>query len=297
MTYQFNLFCNLKSLAPRLAFVAFFAASAPVLAQDAAAPALIDPNTVIATVNGETITEGDLAYAAEDLAQELANVPPQQQKVFLTSVLIDMKVMAKAARDAQLQDTEVFKRRLSYLEDRSLRRAYFAERISNQVTPEAIADAYASFTEGFEPQEEVRARHILVTEEDDIKTIRAEIEAGKPFEEAAAEKSTDGSAANGGDLGYFRRGQMVGPFEEAAFALEPGQVSAPVQSQFGWHLIKLEDKRVSAPPTLEEVTPQLSQQVLIDAFNGAVTELKSGATIDVADPDMAAAIAAQEQGQ
>jgi len=90
---------------------------------------------------------------------------------------------------------------------------------------------------------------------------------------------------------------MVGPFEEAAFALEPGQVSAPVQSQFGWHLIKLEDKRISAPPTFAEVEPQLKQQVLIEAFNGAVSKLKESAKVEVADPDMAAAIAAQEQEQ
>lgn len=297
MKSSFKLFRDTKFLLSVGASLAFFAASQPVLAQQNAAPAQVDPATVIATVNGETITEGDLAYAAEDLAQELANIPAQQQKVFLVSVLIDMKVMAKAARDAQLQNSDVFKRRQKYLEDRSLRRAYFAEKIASKVTPESVQAAYDEYVSGFTPQEEVRARHILVPELEDSKSIKAEIDAGKPFEDAAAEKSIDGSAQNGGDLGYFGRGQMVAPFEEAAFALEPGQVSAPVQSQFGWHLIKVEDKRQSAPPAFEQVQQQLSQQILIDAFNGEVETLKDSASIEVADPDMAAAIAAQEQAQ
>lgn len=264
---------------------------ATALAQDAAAPG---PDTVIATVGGEAITESDLAFAAEDLAQELNNVPPNERRSFLTSVLIDMKVMAQAARAENMQETEVFQRRQKYLEDRSLRRAYFAEKIGANVTPDALQSAYSVAVADFEPQEEIRARHILVTEEADIQSIKAEIDAGKPFEAAAAENSIDGSAQNGGDLGYFVKGQMVPPFEEAAFALEPGQVSAPVQSQFGWHLIKLEDRRMSSPPPFEQLAPQLQQQVLFETFDAAMKELKGTATIEVVDPQIAEALAASE---
>lgn len=288
---------NTNILAKRLpvfgvAVIMAFALSNQGFAQTAPAP--VDPNTVLVTVGDDTITEGDLAYAAEDLSQELANVPPQQQRTFLTSVLIDMRVMAKAARAADLQNSEVFKRRLKYLEDRSLRRAYFSEKIANQVTPEAIQTAYDKIVADFKPQEEVRARHILVASEEDAKSIRAEIEAGKPFETAASEKSTDGSAQNGGDLGYFARGQMVGPFEDAAFALKVGEVSQPVQSQFGWHLIKLEDRRQSAAPTLQQIEPQLRQQVLIEAFNAEVQTLKAKTEVSVKDPEIAAALATEE---
>lgn len=266
-------------------------ASVGAFAQDAAAPG---PDTVIATVNGEAITESDLAFAAEDLAQELNNVPPNERRSFLASVLIDMKVMAKAARDENMQNSEVFQRRQKYLEDRSLRRAYFAEKIGTTVTPEAIQAAYDAAIADFQPQEEVRARHILVIEEADSLSIKAEIDAGKPFETAAAEKSIDGSAQNGGDLGYFGKGQMVPPFEAAAFALQPGEVSDPVQSQFGWHLIKLEDRRLSGPPALEQLAPQLQQQVLFENFDAVMQELKGSVAIEVVDPQIAETFAANE---
>lgn len=275
-----------------VSIIAFASISVTTLAQEQAAA--VDPDAVVAIVGGEAITEADLAFAAEDLTQELGNVSPAERRSFLASVLIDMKVMARAARNENMQDSEVFRRRQRYLEDRALRRAYFAEKIGQQVTQEAVQAAYDEMVSGFEPREEVRARHILVADEGDANSIRAEIEAGKPFEIAASENSLDGSAQNGGDLGYFGAGQMVPPFEAAAFALEIGAVSAPVQSQFGWHLIKLEDRRQSAPPPLEQVGQQLQQQVLLKAFDDTIKALKEGVVIEVADPEMEAALNASE---
>ncbi|UJQ93844.1 peptidylprolyl isomerase [Mariluticola halotolerans] len=284
----------IKSLGVCVALLGMCAAPQALYAQEQAATP--SPDSVVATVDGEAITEGDLAFAAEDLAQEMQNIPPQGRRSFLTSVLIDMKVMAKAARAENMQDSDVFRRRQKYLEDRSLRRAYFAEKIGTQVTEESVKAAYDKLVAGFEPQDEIHARHILVAEEADAKTIRAEIEGGKPFEVAAMENSIDGSSKNGGDLGYFVKGQMVPPFEAAAFALEPGQVSEPVQSQFGWHLIKLEDRRQSAPPPLEQVAPQLQQQVLFEAFNASMTTLKNNVDIEIPDAALAAEIEKNNQG-
>ncbi|MHB1110047.1 MAG: peptidylprolyl isomerase [Devosia sp.] len=285
---------------------AMAAATLPAVAQDTpAAPAAeapaatISPDTVVASVGGETITEADIAFAAEDLQQELAQMPPEERRPFLVTVLIDMKVMAKAAREQQMDQTETFKRRLQYLEERALRRAYFAETIAAGVTPEAVQKAYDAFAAGFQPQEEVRARHILVATKEDADAIEAELAAGKPFEQLATEKSTDPSGAqNGGDLGFFSRGMMVKPFEDAAFALtEPGQVSEPVESQFGWHIIKLEEKRQSQPPTLEEVGPQLQQQVMFEAFETSVSMLKQGLTIDIPDAALAEGVKRQSEQQ
>ncbi len=284
----------IKSLGVCVALLGMCAAPQALYAQEQAATP--SPDSVVATVDGEAITEGDLAFAAEDLAQEMQNIPPQGRRSFLTSVLIDMKVMAKAARAENMQHSDVFRRRQKYLEDRSLRRAYFAEKIGTQVTEESVKAAYDKLVAGFEPQDEIHARHILVAEEADAKTIRAEIEGGKPFEVAAMENSIDGSSKNGGDLGYFVKGQMVPPFEAAAFALEPGQVSEPVQSQFGWHLIKLEDRRQSAPPPLEQVAPQLQQQVLFEAFNASMTTLKNNVDIEIPDAALAAEIEKNNQG-
>jgi peptidyl-prolyl cis-trans isomerase C len=277
------------------------------LAQDATAPAApaaeaapaVTPDTVVATVGGETITEGDLAFAAEDMQQDLQQIPPEERKAFLTAVLIDMKVMAKAARDAQMDQTDVFKRRLNYLEERALRRAYFTESIAAKVTPEAVQTAYNEFTAGFTPQEERHAQHILVTTKEDADAIKNELATGKPFEVLAMEKSIDPSAAqNGGDLGFFQRGQMVKPFEDAAFGMtEVGQVSDPIQSEFGWHVIKLLEIRQSAPPPLDEVAPRLQQQVMLKAFEDSIGTLKAGLTIDIPDATLAAGVQRQSQSQ
>jgi peptidyl-prolyl cis-trans isomerase C len=261
-----------------------------------AAPA-VTPDTVVATVGDATITEADIAFAAEDLQQELQQIPPADRKAFLVTVLIDMKVMAQAARAQQMDQTDIFKRRLQYLEERALRRAFFSEKIAAEVTDEAVQAAYDDYVAGFQPQEEVRASHILVATREDAEAIKAELETGKPFDALAREKSTDPSAAqNGGDLGFFGRGMMVRPFEEAAFALtEPGQLSEPIESQFGWHLIKLVEKRQSAPPTLDSLRPQLQQQVMFKAFEDSVGTLKQGIEIDIPDPELAEGVNRQSE--
>ena len=265
-------------------------------AAEAPAPA---PDAVVATVGSETITEADIAFAAEDLQQELSQMPPEERRAFLVTVLIDMKVMAKAAREQQMDQTETFKRRLEYLEERALRRAYFSDKIAAGVTPEAVQAAYDQFVASFQAQEEVHARHILVATKEDAEAIKAELAAGKPFELLAMEKSTDPSGTqNGGDLGFFSRGMMVKPFEDAAFALtEPGQLSEPIESQFGWHIIKLEEKRQSQPPSLEEVGPQLQQQVMFKAFEDSVGALKQGLAIDIPDAALAEGVKRQSEQQ
>jgi peptidyl-prolyl cis-trans isomerase C len=251
---------------------------------------------VVATVGNETITEADLNFAAEDLAQDLAQMPAQERRAFLLRVLIDMKVMAGAAKTAGMDQTPLFAQRLNYLKERALRRAYFADAIAAQVTEEAVRKEYDAFVAQFKPQEEIHARHILVETKEEADAIEAELKAGGDFAAIAQEKSIDpGSGANGGDLGFFGKGMMVPEFETAAFALaNPGDVSEPVQSQFGWHIIKLEEKRQSQPPTFEQIAPQAQQQVLMRAFNQKVEELMSGVTIDVTDPQLKAAMDAQD---
>jgi len=285
----------LLAAAPALAAYAQDAVAAPEAPAAAQAPS-IDPDTVVATVGGQDITEADLGFAAEDMAQDLAQMPPDQRRPFLLRVLIDMKVMSNAAREAGMDKTDLFAKRLSYLEERALRRAYFADAIAGSVTEQSVRDAYDAFTADFQPQEEIHARHILVKTEDEAKAIKAEIDGGADFATLAKENSIDPGAANGGDLGFFGKGMMVPPFEQAAFALtEPGQVSDPVQSQFGWHIIKLEEKRMSAPPAFEQVAQQLQQQALMKAFGDKVDALMDGVEIDIADPALAAALNAQDQ--
>ncbi len=289
----------------RAASLAVLLTAAPALsafAQDAAAPAAeaeaVDPSTVVATVGDETITEGDLAFAAEDMAQDLAQMPPEERRAFLVRILIDMKVMSKAARDAGMDQTEIFAQRREYLEERALRRAYFAEAIAGAITQEAVQAEYDAYVAQFTPADEVRASHILVESEDLANDLKAQLDGGADFATLAREHSIDPGAANGGDLGFFGRGMMVQPFEEAAFALaEAGDISAPVQSQFGWHIISLTEKRQSAPPAFEQVAPQIQNQLLMDSFTAKVDELMSGVTVDIADPDLKARFDAQEAAE
>ena len=276
------------------------AMAAPAIAQDAAptaeAPAAVSPDAVVATVGGEPITEADLSFAAEDLTQELSQMPPEQRKPFLLRVLIDMKVMAKAGQDAGMAETPLFQQRLAYLQDRALRRAYFADTIANSVTEEAVRTEYDKFVADFVPADEIRASHILVPTEEEANAVKAELDGGADFATLAKAKSIDPGAANGGDLGFFGPGMMVAPFEAAAFALtDVGQVSAPVQSQFGWHVIRLEEKRQSSAPAFEQVAAQLQQQLLMSTFDETVAALMAGVAIDIPDAALKAAVDSQTE--
>lgn len=263
-----------------------------------AAPAPIDPAAVVATVGDMTITEADLGFAAEDLQQQLQQIPVEERRAFLVNVLIDMKVMAKAARDAGMNNDDIFKRRLSYLEDRTLRRDYFTDKVAAAITEDSVKAAYDEFTKTFVPAEEVHARHILVATEEEAKAIKADLDGGKPFEVLAMEKTTDPSGKqNGGDLGFFQKGMMVPEFEAVAFTLEPGKISDPVKSQFGWHIIKVEEKRMSAPPPMEQVAQQLSQQVMMKAFDDTMATLKKDLPVSIPDATLAAAVQKQAEGE
>ncbi|OAM77824.1 peptidylprolyl isomerase [Devosia elaeis] len=289
-----NFSLRLLRAASLVALLATLPAGA-VLAQE---DAIANADAVVAVVGGQNITEADLAFAAEDMAQDLSQMPPEERRAFLVRILIDMKVMSQAAREAGMDQTEIFAQRQKYLEERALRRAYFNEAIAGAVTEEAARAEYDAFVQQFEPQEEVRASHILVETEEKANELKAEIDGGADFAELARENSIDPGAANGGDLGFFGRGMMVQPFEEAVFALaNPGDVSTPVQSQFGWHVIKLEEKRDSAPPSFEQVAPQIQNQLLMRSFTEKVDALMEGVEINIEDPELKAKFDAQEAAE
>ena len=249
------------------------------------------PDTVVATVGGEPITEADLAFAAEDIGADLNQIPPDQLRAVLLAQMIDLKLMAQAGDKQGLQNDQLFKLRLEYLTDRALRRAYTKVAISDTITPEAIKAEYDKQIAAIPDEDEVHARHILVSTEEDAKAIKAELDAGADFITLAKAKSIEPNAAqSGGDLGYFKRGVMVKPFADAAFAMQVGEISAPVQTQFGWHIIKVEDRRPAAKPTLEEMTQQIGQQLYVAKYRALFDELRAGATIDIPDAALAAQV-------
>lgn len=243
--------------------------------------------TVVATVNGKTITEADLEIARNDFGENLAQYPEDQRRNILIDVLVNLQLLAAEAEKTGLASTPAFERRLAYVRARTLRDSYFETEIEGDITDETMRAAYDEQIGSIEQPEEVSARHILVDTEEDAKAVVEALNDGADFATLATEKSTGPSAQNGGDLGFFEKGMMVPAFAEAAFALDVGSISAPVQTQFGWHVIKVEEKRTKPAPAFEEIESQLREFLIRNKFAEVITKLKEGATIDiVADPDM-----------
>ncbi|MGB3875206.1 peptidylprolyl isomerase [Shinella zoogloeoides] len=261
-----------------VALVAIVAAGGIARAQDAAA----DP--VVAKVGAVEIHESELKLGMAGLDPQLANLPDDQKRVAALSSIIDVKLLAADADKEGLQDTADFKQRLAFLTDRELHNAYFKKHVVDAVTPEEVKARYEKEIAAIEPQDEIRARHILVKTEEEAKAIIKDLDAGKDFVEIAKEKSTDPNKSEGGDLGYFAKGRMVPEFEAAAFALEKGAYSKePVKTQFGYHVIKVEDKRKQQPPALDQVEPQVRQLVMRDKYLELLEKAKAAAPIDITD--------------
>lgn len=261
-----------------LAGALMFAASAAAQAPDG------DPERVIARAGEVEITESDLAVALADPSLALPNVEEPQRRETIIAYLIDLKLGARAAAEAGIADTPDFERRLDYFREKLLLDDYLEARVAEQVTEEAARALYDQTMAGVTPQEEVRASHILTPDEEAAQAVAARLAAGEDFETVAREASQDpGSAANGGDLGYFTRDRMVAPFAEAAFALEVGAVSDPVQSQFGWHVIKVEDRRQQQPPSFEAMREQIDNFLARRAQQELILALRDGVVIERLD--------------
>lgn len=247
-----------------------------------------EPGDVVAKVGDAEITEADLAFAAQDLGQELQRFPPAQWRKLLLDVMIDMELMAHAAREAELEKDPDFQKQLEFLKLRALRNAYLGQKIDGEITEDDVKAAYDKQFADYEGPEELNASHILVKEKAEAEEIIKQLDEGADFAELAREKSTGPSGPNGGSLGYFTKGQMVKPFEEAALVLEPGSYTKePVETQFGWHVIKLVDKRRQEKPALEEVAQGLRQQLMREAYDARMAELKDQVTIEILDEALA----------
>jgi peptidyl-prolyl cis-trans isomerase C len=279
--------------------LAIFPFAGPAAAQDGqgAAPAASGTaaddtgadraDEVFATVDGKPITAGDLLVVAEDYARQLGAAPENVQVGELLNILIDMRLLARAAEEAGFGDDATVKRRIAFARTRALRDAYLRDQALKAVTDESVRAQYDKEVADFEPQDELHLRHILVETEDEGKEIIADIEAGGDFAEIAKEKSKDpGSGPKGGDLDFVSRGVTVPEFEDAAFALEVGEITeAPVKSQFGWHVIKLEDKRKSSPPEFATEQTRIRNEMLRAFVTARIAELRAAADIEIVEPE------------
>jgi peptidyl-prolyl cis-trans isomerase C len=260
--------------------------SGPLYAQDK------DP--LIAKVNGVEIHQSDLAVA-EDEAGQIPPMSPEAKQDYLVQFVADMILVSKAAQDKKFGDSADFKRKLEFARKKLLMEGLLQSIGKEAVTDEAMRKVYDEAIKQIGDEKEVHARHILFRTpagdeksgkdaEDKVKAVIVRLKKGEDFAKVAGEVTEDPSGkANGGDLGYFTKDQMVPEFSEAAFKLEPGQISDPVKTQFGWHVIKIEDKRTKQAPKFEDVKPQIENFVVRKAQAELVTKLRADAKIERTD--------------
>ena len=254
-------------------------AASGAIAQDSGATQESDP--IVARVNGAPVHQSELITAARQLPAQYQATMDQVLPILLER-LIDLRLIGEAGRAEGLAEDAQVKSRVQQAENRIIGEIYLEQQVSAQVTDERIRGRYEEIVESTPPSEEIKARHILLkTEQEARDTINA-LDTGVAFVELAEERSTGPSASKGGDLGYFTADQMVAPFSEAAFAMEPGSYSKePVETQFGFHVILVEDRRKKEPPTFDDLEGQIREELAGQAVKDLVQGLREKAEIEI----------------
>jgi peptidyl-prolyl cis-trans isomerase C len=257
------------------AFLALCLAAGAALAQPA-------QNPVVARVEGQEIRFSDLEDAAAQLPEELRGAPPAMLYPLLLDQLIAQKAIVAAARARGLERDPEVARRIALATEEVLQQAILRREVAPATTEEALRARFQRDLAARPPEEEVRARHILVpTEAEARRALEEARRPGADFAEVVRRHSTGPGSREGGDLGFFKREDMIPEFAEAAFALRPGEISAaPVRTQFGWHVIRVEERRAVAPPSFEEVREQVRQAAFEEAVNAAVERFRGAARVE-----------------
>ncbi len=237
---------------------------------------------VVAKVDGTVITEEDVKIALEELTPTLPReMDAAQRRSYAVDYLIDLKIVAAQATKDKIADTADFKKRLTQTSDRLLMEALLTREGEKGATEDAMKKFYDETIKGLKPAVEVKARHILVEKEEEAKAAVERIKKGEDFAKLAGELSKDpGSGKEGGDLGWFEKDRMVPEFAEAAFKLDKGGVSEIVKTQFGFHIIKVDDKRDKAPPAYDGVKEQLKKYMTQKAQQDFVLKLREAAKVE-----------------
>jgi len=259
------------------------AAETPAASPSPVPASPVPASQVLATVNGAKITQGDLETATEDLGQ---NLPPQlkgkAKEAYLLDYLIDGQLVVGKAQSDKLDQTPEYKEKLAYLQNKALMELVLEDVAKKATTDENLHKTYDEAAKAQKSETEIHARHILVPTEDEAKAALKRVKGGEDFAKVAKEVSKD-PGSEGGDLGWFTKDRMVPEFADAAFKLQDGQISDPVKSQFGWHIIKLEGHRQKAFPPFDEVKQQLVRYVVQKAQSELIVKLRDGAKIERTD--------------
>ena len=289
---------TIRSFGALLAFLLATAATGPTAAQEnppatgttaeqATPPAAVPPpDTVVAIVNGTKVTRADVIASAKSLPAEYQS---KIDAIFpaLIDRMVDLTLLAEEGRKQNLQNDAEVKARIEQVTNQVIQEVVIRRQLQKEMTEDAIKARYEKFVAEQPAQTEIRASHILVASEEEAKAIITQLAGGADFATIAKEKSTDPSAKqNGGDLGYFTAGDMVPEFSQAVFAMEKGESSkTPVKSQFGWHVIKVVDKRPKAPPTLEETHSHIEELLSSELLTAYLASLRTTAKVEKFNPD------------
>jgi peptidyl-prolyl cis-trans isomerase C len=240
---------------------------------------------VLAKIDGVPITEDDVNDALQDIGPGLPQKldgPARQQ--YALDYLIDMKLVAKKAAADKMDADAAFTRRMAYYHDKLAMEALLTDVAAKAATDEAEHKAYDEAAKAQPPVPELHARHILLPTEEEAKAALARVKKGEDFAKVATELSKD-PGGEGGDLGWFTKDKMVPEFADAAFKMEPGQVSDPVKSQFGWHIIKVEEKRMKTFPSFDQVKDQAARYVVQKAQSDLIQQLRQNVKIERTEPE------------
>jgi len=254
-------------------------------------------DSVVAKVNGKTITEADMKLAEAEIGSDLGTLPEPTKRRVLVEFLIENQLFADAAEGQNLASGAAFNERLQYWRRRALRDAYFDTTVRNTINEAEARKLYEGMVGAAKPEEEVSARHILVESKDKARELYEKLAHGSDFAQLAKEHSKDpGSKDQGGQLGFFTRGQMVPQFEEAAFKLGKGEVGEPFQSQFGWHIVRVDDRRQRPVPRFEAIKDRVVADMIHKKAQQIAGDLRGKAQIEYIDPEIKSAIEQERPG-
>lgn len=252
-------------------------------------------NSVIATVDGHNITERDVALAETEIGADLGNLAPETRRRVLVEYVIETQLMADALDKQKEANKSQLDSALAYFQRRAKRETFFESNVKANVSEAAAKTFFNDRVKTMKPEEEVKARHILVETEEEARDIKEKINRGASFEEMAKKFSKDpGTKDNGGLLGFFSRGQMVPQFEEAAFSIEPKEVSEPVHSRFGWHLILVEEKRQKPLPKFDDVKERILNSMIHQKAQAVARKLRDDAKIEYFDENIKKQVAKEK---
>ncbi|GAA4663521.1 peptidylprolyl isomerase [Bartonella pachyuromydis] len=261
--------------------------SSDLKALEKASEKAVSSSHVMAVIDGKDITAGQLDDLALEINPNLVRFPDEQRRIMVLKAYLDMQALAKEARSKGIDKTEAYDKRMAVMRDNVLQQIYFKQTIVDQISDTDLETLYKKEVAALPKEDEVKARHILVKTKKEAEAIIKRLNKGENFEEIAKKASTDGSAAVGGDLGYFSHGQMVKPFEDAAFGLKVGQYTkSPVESPFGWHVIKVEDRRLKQPPAFDDVKEMLRTQLIRERYQKLIVDLRSKIDVKYPDPNV-----------